>query len=308
MANLRNLIDNAVDRHNGGEHMKDFLTQIASAESGGNARAKNSRSTAKGVFQFIDSTWEKYGQGQSVWDAAANTDAAVRLAKDNGKILRGVLGREPTAGEYYLAHFAGAGGAKDVLNASDHTPITNILSAGAISANAPIRLPNGKRFKDFTAKDLRTWAEGKMGADISGKLEYNEQYASGNTSSVQDALEYDKRIKFLIDNGYDEDAARQLSKDEVFGLVFIKILLNMFDASVKVIDEQGRDRSDLSIDNHRAADKAPKAPNLPESVTAAVKDADVVKNLQPQQASEAEEKVPAPVKVAARTDKVAELA
>ena len=34
---------------------------IISCESGGNARAQNSSSTASGLFQFIDGTWKAYG-------------------------------------------------------------------------------------------------------------------------------------------------------------------------------------------------------------------------------------------------------
>ncbi len=265
MTNLRAIINSTVDRYNGGEHMKEFLSQIAAVESGGDRFAKNTKSSATGYFQQTKGNWEAYGRGGSRTNPQDATDAAVRFALDNGKMLRRVLGREPSAGEYYLAHFAGTGGAEDVLRASGSTPIANILTAGAISANAPIKL-NGKRFKDFTAADLRAWADQKMGADVGGKAEYNDRYASGGTSPEEDALEYNKRIKYLVDNGYEEDAARKLSKDEVFGLMFLKIILNMFDSAVSVPEGKGTD------DNRTAGLTVPPVST---SVADAVKDAGV---------------------------------
>jgi len=79
------------------------MRAIAQIESAGNPNAKNPRSSAGGLFQFIDSTASQYGL-QNRFDPTQAADAGARLARDNASHLRGVLGREPTAGELYLAH------------------------------------------------------------------------------------------------------------------------------------------------------------------------------------------------------------
>jgi hypothetical protein len=74
-------------------------------------------------------------------------------------------------GALYLAHFMGPGGAVQALRAPATTPITQLMSAAAIRANAPIR-HNGKSFAQFTAADLRSWAAAKMGRPVSGNASF----------------------------------------------------------------------------------------------------------------------------------------
>lgn len=173
--------------------MANFLRHIMDAESAGNSRARNPNSSAKGLFQFIDSTWQACGGGD-IWDVSTQCRNVVTLAQRNGRALQSVLGREPTAGEYYLAHFAGSEGASDILRASSNTPITSLLSAGAIRANAGIEF-RGTRFRNLTAGQLRAWAAGKMDEEISlspgGSLgdeeEARRQFMRDNRGVVQRA-------------------------------------------------------------------------------------------------------------------------
>lgn len=91
-----------------------YLHRTAEIESGLNPMAQNPRSSAGGLFQFINSTARQYGLTNR-FDPVAATDAAGRLARDNAAHLRRVLGREPTGAELYLAHQQGAGGAARLL-------------------------------------------------------------------------------------------------------------------------------------------------------------------------------------------------
>ncbi len=111
----------------------ETLKTIAQIESGGNPRAKNPRSSAGGPFQFIDSTAEQFGLADR-FDIDQASDAAARLTKANASHLRGVLGREPTPGELYLAHQQGAGGAAKLLKNPD-AKATSIVGADAVRLN-----------------------------------------------------------------------------------------------------------------------------------------------------------------------------
>ena len=63
-----------------------ILLGIAQQESGFRANpGNNPNSSAKGIMQFVDSTWKKYGQGKDRLDPTASIDAAGRLLADNYK-------------------------------------------------------------------------------------------------------------------------------------------------------------------------------------------------------------------------------
>lgn len=132
-----------------------ILGQIAQVESSGNPAAGNDASSAKGLFQFTGPTWKQYGNGADPLDPAANADAGARFLKDNSAALTGA-GYEPTPGNIYLSHFAGAGGARKVLGADPTAPVSTVLSPDAIVANPFL--------KTMTVADLRAWADRKMGA------------------------------------------------------------------------------------------------------------------------------------------------
>lgn len=100
------------------------MLAIAHIESGFNNNARNSTSSAKGLYQFITDTGRKYGLNSSnVFDARTNARAGMRFTRDNMVELRKSLGRNPTTGELYLAHQQGLGGAKTLLNHKDENVV-----------------------------------------------------------------------------------------------------------------------------------------------------------------------------------------
>ncbi|GMN01775.1 lytic transglycosylase domain-containing protein [Erythrobacter sp. MTPC3] len=132
-----------------------YLLAQAQVESSLDADAKARTSSASGLFQFIDSTWlstvQRHGaalgysaeasaissgprgphvadpllRGQILAlrnDPQAASLMAGALARDNSAVLQGVLGRDPDAGELYLAHFLGSGGASRFLSALQSNP------------------------------------------------------------------------------------------------------------------------------------------------------------------------------------------
>lgn len=144
------------------------VDRIIGAESGGNANAKNPNSSASGVGQFTDGTWietvRKHRPDMAIMsdreilelknDPALGREMTVRLTEDNAASLA-AAGLPATAGNLYLAHFAGIGGAKKVLSASDDTSVASVLDASAIKANPFL--------KGMTVADLKAWSEKKMG-------------------------------------------------------------------------------------------------------------------------------------------------
>src|SRR5437899_6937383 len=133
----------------------EYLLATAKMESNFNPKASATTSSAGGLYQFIDQTWlgtvkeagSQLGYGKyadaisksssgtySVRDPAARSaimklrddpDAASSMAavltQSNSFRLTGKIGRRPTDGELYMAHFMGVGGAARLIsNAEDH--------------------------------------------------------------------------------------------------------------------------------------------------------------------------------------------
>jgi hypothetical protein len=145
------------------------VDRIIQAESGGDAYAKNPRSSATGAGQFIDSTWlatiSKYRpdlvEGKSKSEILAlRTDPALSRAMteaysaENSGVLSGA-GFEASPGNTYLAHFAGPQGAVKILGADPTTPASAIMGEAAVKANPFLA--------NMTAGDLVAWANKKMG-------------------------------------------------------------------------------------------------------------------------------------------------
>lgn len=123
---------------------QNYLSRTAQLESSGNPHAASPLSSAKGLFQFTNGTAKQYGLSNP-FDATASTNAAGQLAADNARMLRSALGREPTAGELYLAHQQGAGGAMKLLQ----NP-----TAPAVSAVGRQAVLNNGGNADMTAGDF----------------------------------------------------------------------------------------------------------------------------------------------------------
>lgn len=152
----------------------DYLVKTAKRESNLNPEAKAASSSATGLFQFIEQTWlglvKKEGPNLGLNDAAAaiqrdssgryvvpegemrqqilalrkDPTLSARLAgvftSENRNSLRDALGRDPTGGELYIAHFMGAGGARELITQANQSPERSAVSAfpEAASANRSI--------------------------------------------------------------------------------------------------------------------------------------------------------------------------
>lgn len=147
---LDNTIMHAADRTGVPEN---FLSALIKKESGGDANAKAATSSATGMTQFIDGTWRnelirvgsKLGFKGDPYSAEAlelrkdprwSVMVAAEYAKANAQDLKAAIGRDPTHGEVYLAHFMGLGGAIDLINAAEQgAPNAAALFPAAAAAN-----------------------------------------------------------------------------------------------------------------------------------------------------------------------------
>jgi len=123
-----------------------YLARTAQIESGMNPSAQNPRSSAGGMFQFIDSTASQYGLDNRM-DWRQSADAAARLASDNQQSLMRRLGRPLTAAELYMAHQQGAGGAYGLLS-NPNARASDIVGGAAVGLNGGRGSGSAAEFSD----------------------------------------------------------------------------------------------------------------------------------------------------------------
>ena len=134
----------------------EYMLATAKMESNFNPKAAATTSSARGLYQFIEQTWlgtvkeagsqlgyGKYADaitrnpsgGYSVSDPAARnaimklrddpeaaSSMAAVFAQSNSFKLTGTIGRRPTDGELYMAHFLGAAGASKLIESIGERP------------------------------------------------------------------------------------------------------------------------------------------------------------------------------------------
>jgi hypothetical protein len=134
----------------------EYLLTTAKIESNFNPSAQASTSSAKGLYQFIDQTWlgtmkqdgSALGLGRYANAIARSSDGhyevsdpsmraailklrndpqasamlAGALTRNNATLVGASIGRQPSNGELYIAHFLGADGASKLINGAAAQP------------------------------------------------------------------------------------------------------------------------------------------------------------------------------------------
>lgn len=154
---IRGIVEAAIDRASKATGVDfGFLMKTAGRESSFNPRAQASTSSAAGLFQFVEQTWlstlkqhgAKHGYARyadlitkssngrysvaggearrAVMDLRLDPHAASLMAgeltSDHASYLKGRVGRSPTAGELYAAHFLGPQGSAKLIEAMQTRP------------------------------------------------------------------------------------------------------------------------------------------------------------------------------------------
>lgn len=168
---IRGIVEAAIQRASEATGVDfGFLMKTAGRESSFNPRAQASTSSAAGLFQFVDQTWlstlkqhgSKHGYARyadlisrgsdgryrvaggearrAVMDLKLDPHAASlmagEMAADHAAYLKGRVGRSPTSGELYVAHFLGPAGSAKLIQAAESQPGTSAASLFPDAARA----------------------------------------------------------------------------------------------------------------------------------------------------------------------------
>ena len=181
VSSIRSVVESAIQRASSATGVDfTFLMGAAKRESGFNPAAKARTSSASGLFQFVDQTWlstlkkhgSKYGYARYADLISQGSDGRYRvdgdearkavlglkmdphaaslmageLTSDHASYLRGRVGRTPTAGELYAAHFLGPQGSARLIEAATASPSANAAAMfpDAAQANKSIFYKEGR--------------------------------------------------------------------------------------------------------------------------------------------------------------------
>ncbi|MGC8493283.1 MAG: hypothetical protein ACP5SH_16265, partial [Syntrophobacteraceae bacterium] len=154
---------------------------IWSAEGGvTNPALKNPKSSATGIFQFLDSTWANAGGvPENRMDADEQISRGIQSIRENTEQLRKDLGRSPLPREIYLAHQQGVEGAVNLLRADPNAKAADIVGEKAVTQNGGTADSTAGQFLATVADMYRRHA-GMYNADGTPSAQnYQRNYAAG---------------------------------------------------------------------------------------------------------------------------------
>lgn len=224
VSSIRGVVEAAVQRASAATGVDfTFLMRTARRESGYNPAAKAQTSSAAGLFQFVEQTWlgtlkkhgSKYGYARYAdliqqgadgryrvtgdearkavmnlrFDPHAASLMAGEMTADHAAYLKGRVGRTPTAGELYAAHFLGPKGSAQLIEAARASPGANAATMfpQAAAANRSIFYRDGRPATVAEVYANLTKTGGTAGAvDLPKQEQAFVQYASARRSDLVD--------------------------------------------------------------------------------------------------------------------------
>ena len=168
-----------------------IVDRIIGVESGGKATAKNPKSSATGLGQFIESTWLDVINRHFPEVKRGKTRAQILALRNNPKLSRQATaiytaenqsslrkaGVPVTPGTTYLAHFLGPGGAKALLRTTNKGRSVKAVLADTVGAKkaGQIVSANGSILRGKSVDQVIAWAERKMKGVGQADLSPDEQ-------------------------------------------------------------------------------------------------------------------------------------
>ncbi|WP_397403510.1 transglycosylase SLT domain-containing protein [Phenylobacterium sp.] len=213
-----------------------FLMKTAHRESSFNPKAQASTSSAAGLFQFVEQTWlstlkqhgARHGYGQyadlisrgsdgryrvsgearkAVLDLRLDPHAASLMAgeltSDHASYLKGRVGRAPSGGELYAAHFLGPQGSARLIEAVQSQP----------GASAASLFPDAARAnRSIFYRDGRAATVGEVYANLT---------RGGGSGDINPSAR-----KLAVDEGFIRVASGDLSTRQQEQQALISLILN----------------------------------------------------------------------------------
>lgn len=186
----------------------NYYSKLAQVESSNNPLAKAKTSSAAGLYQFTEGTWNQLtgdlGLNYTLEDRfnpQKSRKVVEEFTKRNERSLKKRLGRQPNEAELYLAHFSGAGGAGkllDTISKNPNTPVTQFVSKGALKANKSIFY--NKDGSPKKAYEIYNWSAKKFDSPLmeSDKEEAVEELA--NEAVAPMSREEQEARQIVVDN------------------------------------------------------------------------------------------------------------
>lgn len=148
----------------------ETLDCIIQIESAGRPSIKAPTSSALGLFQFLNATWDGVVKKHRPDLLEGRTRDEVRALRTKAEIAielgarftednQRAIGMDCSGGDLYLAHFLGVGDARDFYRANPNTPADRLVKPEVIAANRSIFIVDGQM---QTAGQIRAWAARKM--------------------------------------------------------------------------------------------------------------------------------------------------
>ena len=158
--------------------VKSAAERIITVESNNDPNAKNSRSSATGLGQFLNQTWldlirtyrPDLAKGRSESeilelrrDPKLAREITLRSVEQSAALLRR-RGLPVNLGTIYLMHFAGSAGAAAILSAAENADAALVIaSADPTGRTKRTQIVSANPFLErFTVADLKAWADRKM--------------------------------------------------------------------------------------------------------------------------------------------------
>lgn len=256
-----------------------YMMKTARRESSFNPAARASTSSAAGLFQFTEQTWlatlkqygERHGFGayssqirqtgegryavapgarQAVLDLRLDPHAASVMAGEftsrNAAYLKGRIGREPSSGELYMAHFLGPAGSARLIDALESQPMTPAASLfpDAARANPTIFYKAGRAatVQEVYANLGRTGSAPAPAAPVPQATDFIQVAGSSRDSEIE--REQQMLMAMILSGGRDSDGAGPGSR--LGGSLFSTEMLRILSDAAGANDAKDRgDRSPL---------------------------------------------------------------
>jgi hypothetical protein len=250
-----------------------YLLKTAQRESSLNPNARARTSSATGLFQFIDQTWlrvvkasgAKHGYGayadqivkgrdgrytvadpdmrRQVMGLRYNPDAnavmAAEMTAGHAAYLKGRIGRDPTQGELYAAHFLGPDGAADLITANASRPGAQAaaLFPSAAHSNPSLFYRHGQPLSvsEVVANLTRTGGDMPVSIQVADTTPDAPADRHAFITARMDKLRSDEMIMKMVFGGDDQQ-----------GLLFNTQLLGAFGPGDDEQQGQGKDTNALT--------------------------------------------------------------